>query len=92
MARGNAAVRASLEGGVNALALLQARAFDASMFITYMQARLEHNNAVEAFLFGSGGKAMTRKGRETYRGFSLREAPPLWPSAPARPSRLKTTF
>jgi hypothetical protein len=50
MARGNAAVRASREGAVNALAALQARAFDASMFISYMQARLERNNALEAFL------------------------------------------
>jgi hypothetical protein len=38
MARANAAVRASREGAVNALAALQARAFDASMFITYIWA------------------------------------------------------
>lgn len=50
MARGNAAVRASREGAVNSLAALQARAFDASMFISYMQARLERNSALEAFL------------------------------------------
>jgi hypothetical protein len=50
MARANAAVRAGREGAVNALAALQARAFDASMFITYMQARLERNSALEAFL------------------------------------------
>ena len=50
MARGNAAVRASREGAVNSLAALQARAFDASMFIAFMQARLERNNALEAFL------------------------------------------
>jgi hypothetical protein len=51
MARANAAVRAGREGAVNSLAALQARAFDASMFITYMQARLERNDALEAFLF-----------------------------------------
>jgi hypothetical protein len=50
MARANAAVRASREGAVNSLAAMQARAFDASMFITYMQARLETNTAMEAFL------------------------------------------
>ena len=50
MARGNAAVRAGREQAVNTLAALQARAFDASMFITYMQARLEHNQPVETFL------------------------------------------
>jgi hypothetical protein len=49
-ARANAAVRAGREGAVNALAAMQARAFDASMFITYMQARLDRNNVLEAFL------------------------------------------
>lgn len=49
-ARANAAVRAGREGAVNALAALQARAFDASMFITYMQARIETNTAMETFL------------------------------------------
>ena len=50
MARANAAVRASREGAVNSLAALQARAFDASMFIAFMQARLEQKSALEAFL------------------------------------------
>jgi hypothetical protein len=50
MARANAAVRASREGAVNSLAAVQWRAFDASMFIAYMQARLERNNALETFL------------------------------------------
>jgi hypothetical protein len=50
MARANAAIRASREGAVNSLAALEARSFDASMFISYMQARLEHNSALEAFL------------------------------------------
>ena len=50
MARANAAVRASREGAVNSLAAVQWRAFDASMFIAYMEARLERNNAMEAFL------------------------------------------
>ena len=50
MARANAAVRASREGAVNSLAAMQARTFDASMFITYMQARIDGNQAMEAFL------------------------------------------
>jgi len=50
MARANAAVRAGREGAVNALAAMQLRAFDASMFIAFMQARLETNAAMEAFL------------------------------------------
>jgi len=50
MARANAAVRASREGAVNSLAAVQMRAFDASMFIAFMQARLERNTAFEAFL------------------------------------------
>jgi hypothetical protein len=49
-ARANAAVRAGREGAVNALAAMQLRAFDASMFIAFMQARLETNIAMEAFL------------------------------------------
>lgn len=49
-ARANAAVRAGREGAVNSLAAMQARAFDASMFITYMEARLEKHEATEAFL------------------------------------------
>ena len=51
MARSNAAVRASREGAVNSLAAVQWRAFDASMFIAYMEARFERNTAMEAFLF-----------------------------------------
>ena len=50
MARSNAAVRAGREGAVKSLAAVQWRAFDASMFIAYMQARLERNNALETFL------------------------------------------
>ena len=50
MARANAALRAGREGAVNSLAAMQARAFDASMFIAFMQARLEHNTAFEEFL------------------------------------------
>jgi hypothetical protein len=50
MARANAAVRASREGAVNSLAALQARAFDASMFIAFMQARMEQKSSLEAFL------------------------------------------
>jgi ABC-type multidrug transport system fused ATPase/permease subunit len=49
-ARANAAMRAGREGAVKSLAAMQARAFDASMFITYMQARIDGNNAMEAFL------------------------------------------
>ncbi len=50
MARSNAAVRASREAAVNSLAAVQTRAFDASMFIAYMQARIEGKNELEAFL------------------------------------------
>ncbi len=50
MARGNAAVRASREEAVASLAAMQARAFDATMFISYMQARFEQNQAMENFL------------------------------------------
>jgi len=50
MARANAAVKASREGAVSSLAAMQWRAFDASMFIAYMQARLERSSALEAFL------------------------------------------
>lgn len=50
MARANAAARAGREGAVNSLAAIQARAFDASMFITFMQARIDQNSAMEAFL------------------------------------------
>lgn len=49
-ARASAAMRAGREMAVNSLAAIQARTFDASMFITYMQARLETNTAMEAFL------------------------------------------
>ena len=45
-----AAVRAGREGAVNSLAAMQLRAFDASMFIAYMQARFERNIEMEAFL------------------------------------------
>src|SRR4029453_12250886 len=50
MARANAAVRANREEAVHTLAALQARAFDASMFITYMQARMEKHESMENFL------------------------------------------
>ena len=44
------AVRASRQAAVDSLAASQARAFDASMFVSYMQARLERNTTLEAFL------------------------------------------
>src|SRR5262245_50543966 len=50
MALAGAAASAAREGGLNSLAAVQARAFDASMFVTYMQARIETNRAVESFL------------------------------------------
>jgi hypothetical protein len=49
-ARAGAAVRAGREGAVNSLTAMQLRAFDASMFIAYMQARFETNTGMEAFL------------------------------------------
>jgi hypothetical protein len=50
-ARANAALRASREASVNSLRTLQTRAFDASMFISFMQARLDSNRPMEQFLF-----------------------------------------
>jgi hypothetical protein len=49
-ARAGAAARAGREEAVNSLAAMQLRAFDASMFIAYMQARFETNTGMEAFL------------------------------------------
>jgi hypothetical protein len=49
-ARAGAAARAGREEAVNSLAATQLRAFDASMFIAYMQARFETNTGMEAFL------------------------------------------
>jgi hypothetical protein len=48
--RAGTAVRAGREGAVNSLAAMQLRAFDASMFIAYMQARFGQNKDMEAFL------------------------------------------
>jgi hypothetical protein len=50
MTRANAAVKAAREVAVHTLAATQTRAFDASMFITYMQAKLNSNQVMEAFL------------------------------------------
>ena len=49
-AQAGAAVRAGREGAGNSLAAMQLRAFDASMFIAYMEARFERNTAMETFL------------------------------------------
>jgi hypothetical protein len=49
-ARAGAAVRAGREGAVSSLAATQLRAFDASLFIAYMQATFERNKDMEAFL------------------------------------------
>jgi hypothetical protein len=49
-AQANAAVRAGREEAKNSLAAVQLRAFDASMFIAYVQARIGGNQAMEAFL------------------------------------------
>ncbi len=51
MARSNVAAQASREQAVNGLASIQARTFDASMFISDMQAKLEHREAFESYLF-----------------------------------------
>lgn len=50
MTRSNVAARAGREQAVSTLAAFQGRAFDATMFITYMEARLETNRATENFL------------------------------------------
>lgn len=49
-ARTNAAMRAGRAESVNSLAALQERAFDASMVIAFMQAKIEQNNRLETFL------------------------------------------
>src|SRR5690349_550908 len=50
-ARGNAAAAAMRQVAVDSLTVHQARAFDASMFISYMDARLAGNQPMEQFLF-----------------------------------------
>lgn len=50
MARANAAIWAGRQQAVATLAAQQARVFDASMFIAYMRARLEGDQATEDFL------------------------------------------
>jgi hypothetical protein len=50
-ARANAGLRASREAAVNSMKAMQARAFDASMFIGYVEARLGSNQPMETFLF-----------------------------------------
>jgi len=50
MARSGVAAAASREEAVSSLAAVQARAFDASMFISYMQFKMQKNEAMEAFL------------------------------------------
>lgn len=50
LVRAGAAFRAGREGAVNSLGAMQARAFDASMFISYMEARFERNAPLEEFL------------------------------------------
>src|SRR5689334_9873001 len=49
-AQAGAAARAGRDGAASSLAATQLRAFDASMFIAYMQARFETNTGMEAFL------------------------------------------
>jgi hypothetical protein len=50
MGRSNRAQQAMRAIAVDSLAAMQARAFDASMFIAYMQARIDGNKAMESFL------------------------------------------
>jgi hypothetical protein len=83
MALGNAAVRAGREGAVNSLAAVQWRAFDASMFIAYMEARFEQNEAMEAFLFQRFRPEM-KPAVEAW----LKLDPLNNPAAPASPFRL----
>ena len=49
-ASGNAAIRAGREQAVSTLAAFQWRAFDASMFITFMEAKIAGNRELEDFL------------------------------------------
>jgi hypothetical protein len=82
-ARGNAAVRASREGAVSSLAAVQLRAFDASMFIAFMQARLETNRAMETFLL-----ERFRPEMKTAVDAWLKLDPLCNPAAPASPFRM----
>jgi hypothetical protein len=50
MARSGAALRAQREEAVQGLAAVQLRAFDASMFISFVEAKLQTNDAMETFL------------------------------------------
>jgi hypothetical protein len=49
--RGGAAAQASKEVSLNLLTSMQTRVFDASMFISYMEARVSSNRPMEEFLF-----------------------------------------
>jgi hypothetical protein len=83
MARANAAVKASREGAVNSLAAVQWRAFDASMFIAYMQARLERSSVLEAFL-GQRFRPEMKPAVEAW----LKLDPLNNPAAPSSPFRM----
>ncbi len=82
-ARANAAVRAGREGAVNALTAVQLQAFDASMFIAFMQARIEGSHAVEAFL----GQRF-RPEMKTAVAAWLQLGPLTNPAAPPSPFRM----
>jgi hypothetical protein len=82
-ARAGAAVRAGREGAVNSLAAMQLRAFDASMFIVYMQARIESNTALEAFL-GQRFRPEMKPALEAW----LKLDPLTNPAAPPSPFRM----
>jgi hypothetical protein len=80
MGRSNASVRASREQSVASLSVLQWKAFDASMFITYMQAKLNQDQAVADFLYQRFRPEM-KKAVDAW--FKLE--PLTNPSAPASP-------
>ena len=82
VARANAAVRAGREGAVNSLAALQVRAFDASMFVAYIQAKITRTPRWS--LPGPAISARNEAGVEA----SLKLDPLNNPAAPPSPFRM----
>jgi hypothetical protein len=79
-----AANKASRESAAANMAALQSRAFDASMFISYMQAKHEGNERQETFLFNRF-RPETKKAVEAW----LKTEPFKDPNAPLGPFKMK---
>jgi hypothetical protein len=82
--RGGAAMAASREQAVNSVKALQARTFDASMFISYMDARFASNRPMEEFLF-----QRFRPEMKSAVDAWLKLDPLKSPDAPASPLQMK---